>query len=68
MKKEIDVEILTILYVFRLTEKRKAVFGMPSVCLSAYMMYVNVVTCLVTRHGDWIGNWIYWLLTNRNYN
>jgi hypothetical protein len=23
-----------------------------------------IVTCLVTRLGVWIGNWIYWVLTN----
>jgi hypothetical protein len=28
---------------------------------------VNIVTYLVTRHGVWIGNWIYWPLINRNY-
>jgi hypothetical protein len=27
-------------------------------------MYCHV---LVTRHGVWIGNWIYWTLITRNY-
>jgi hypothetical protein len=28
----------------------------------------HTVTYLVARDGIWIGNWIYWTLTNRNYN
>jgi hypothetical protein len=28
---------------------------------------IDTVTCLVTRYGGWIGNWIYWTLKNRNY-
>jgi hypothetical protein len=27
----------------------------------------NIVMCLVTRHWNWIGNWIYWTLKIRNY-
>jgi hypothetical protein len=26
----------------------------------------NIVTCLVTSHEVWIGNWIYWSLISRN--
>jgi hypothetical protein len=26
-----------------------------------------IVTCLVTIHGVWIGNWIYWTLIDRNF-
>jgi hypothetical protein len=29
----------------------------------------NIVTChTVTKMRVWIGNWIYWILTGRNYN
>jgi hypothetical protein len=29
----------------------------------------NVLSLVwVTRNGVWIGNWIYWKLTDRNYN
>jgi hypothetical protein len=28
---------------------------------------VNIVTCLVIRHGVWIVNRIYWTLPTRNY-
>jgi hypothetical protein len=37
MGKEIDVEILKILYVFRFAENGIVVLGMPSVCLSAFI-------------------------------
>jgi hypothetical protein len=29
---------------------------------------INIFTCLLTRRGICVGNWIYWTLTNRNYN
>jgi hypothetical protein len=32
------------------------------------VLQLSIVTCSVTRHGVWIGNWIYWTLTNRNHN
>jgi hypothetical protein len=28
----------------------------------------NTVTCLMIRHGVWIGNWTYLTPTNREYN
>jgi hypothetical protein len=34
-------------------------------CVYIYVLYI--VTYLVTRHGVWIGNWIYSTLTTRNY-
>jgi hypothetical protein len=37
-------------------------------CRLCVCLYVYVVTNLVTRHGVWIGNWIYFLLENRDYN
>jgi hypothetical protein len=30
------------------------------------MYYKNIVMYLVTRHGGWIGNWIYWTVTTSN--
>jgi hypothetical protein len=43
-----------------------------TLCLTSWLhfplgMSFTVVTCLVTRHGVWVDNWIYWMLTTKKY-
>jgi hypothetical protein len=47
--------------VSRWTAREVEVFQKPAVVIDYTVTYV------VTRHGVWIGNWIYWTLTSHNY-
>jgi hypothetical protein len=48
-------------YVFVRTSERERPLGRPR------RRWEDTVTYLVTRHGVWIGNWIYLTLITRSY-